>query len=72
MLLDSLTLMSLYPGKEPRSSLYRRVGEPQGRSEEVWRRENLLPYIRIRTSNCPACNDSLTDYDTPGITYSVT
>jgi hypothetical protein len=69
MLVDNVTLLPLYPGKEPRYSLYRRVGEPQVRSEEVWRRENLLSYIRIRTSNC---NESPTDYDTPGITYSVT
>jgi hypothetical protein len=69
---DNLTLLPLYPGKEPRYSLYRRLGEPQGRSKRVWRRDNLFPSIRIRTPNCPVCNESPTDYDTPGITYTVT
>ena len=51
------------PGKETRYPLYRRLVGPQGRSERV---RKISPATWIRSSDRPACSESLNRMSYPG------
>jgi hypothetical protein len=59
------TSRPLYPGKDPRSPLYRKLGALQGQSGRVWRRENvyLPPEFEPRTVQAGASR--YTEYAIP-------